>query len=280
MAEQRSSGAPRERSENAVRMAFVNASGSTQRITRKVKAKRAPVDPRPPIRIVADRRRSPPTATARWWASCAAGSAWRPSSIAPGRGLRQAKARRLARPHRPARRPAAAGRVGRAGPGAGLRRRTLALPPAGHGHVGARFDSGFCRIAPLRALRAEGVSFSISAPRSSAMWRTLGTIDENGWEPAVDFPDAEVAETSYTPEGWEHEPLRLVVRRVAFAAEGIATDLRASPAHHPGRAALADRGRRGDTRLRLQLHPQRHARPGGSDRAPPPPPRPDRGADQ
>ncbi len=108
-----------------------------------------------------------------------------------------------------------------------LVRRTLALLPAGHGHVGARFDAGFYRIELLRILREEGVSFSISVPRSAAMWRALEAIDEAAWEPAVDFPDAEVAETTYSPEDWGHEPLRLVVRRVAFAAEGIATDPRA-----------------------------------------------------
>jgi len=40
-------------------------------------------------------------------------------------------------------------------------------------------------------------------------------------------PDAKVAEADYSPEGWEHEPLRLVARRVAFAAEGLASDPRA-----------------------------------------------------
>jgi hypothetical protein len=108
-----------------------------------------------------------------------------------------------------------------------LVRRALALLPAGHGHVGARFDAGFYRIELLRLLRRRGVSFSISVPRSSAMWRALSGIDEGDWAPAIDFPDAEVAEAAYSPGGWEHEPLRLVVRRVAFAAEGLAADPRA-----------------------------------------------------
>ncbi len=108
-----------------------------------------------------------------------------------------------------------------------LVRRTLALLPAGHGHAGARFDAGFYRIELLRVLRAEGVSFSISAPRSSAMWRALESVAEDAWQPAVDFPDAEVAETTYSPEDWDEEPLRLVIRRVAFAAEGITSDPRA-----------------------------------------------------
>ena len=106
-------------------------------------------------------------------------------------------------------------------------RRSLALLPAGHGHVGARFDAGFYRIELLRMLRRKAVSFSISVPRSSAMWRGLERIDEADWTPAIDFPAAEVVEAEYSPGGWEHEPLRLVVRRVAFAAEGLASDPRA-----------------------------------------------------
>ncbi len=85
---------------------------------------------------------------------------------------------------------------------------------------------GVYRIELLRMLRRRGVSFSISVPRSSAMWQSLSGIDEAGWGPAIDFPDAEVAETAYAPGGWEHEPLRLVVRRVAFGAEGLASDPR------------------------------------------------------
>lgn len=108
-----------------------------------------------------------------------------------------------------------------------LVRRTLALLPAGHGRVGARFDSGFYRIELLRMLRRKSVSFSISVPRSSALWRSLEAIGEEDWGPAIDFDEAEVAEAAYAPEGWEHEPLRLVVRRVAFAAEGLAADPRA-----------------------------------------------------
>jgi hypothetical protein len=108
-----------------------------------------------------------------------------------------------------------------------LVRRALALLPAGHGHVGARFDAGFYRIELLRLLRRKSVSFSISVPRSSAMWRALEAIEEGDWAPAIDFGEAEVAEAEYSPEGWEHEPLRLIVRRVAFAAEGLASDPRA-----------------------------------------------------
>ena len=120
-----------------------------------------------------------------------------------------------------------------------LVRRALALLPAGHGHVEARFDAGFYRIELLRLARRTGVAFSISVPRSSAMWRALEGIDEDDWVPAIDVPDAEVAEAAYTPEGWEHEPLRLVVRRVAFAAEGLASDPRARRRRSIPRAQLS-----------------------------------------
>ena len=39
--------------------------------------------------------------------------------------------------------------------------------------------------------------------------------------PAEGLKDAEVAETTYTPTGWEHEPLRLIVRRVAHQADAL-----------------------------------------------------------
>ena len=120
-----------------------------------------------------------------------------------------------------------------------LVRRTLALLPAGHGHVGARFDAGFYRIELLRMLRRKGVSFSISVPRSLAMWRALEAIGDEDWAPAIDFGEAEVAEAEYSPEGWEHEPLRLIVRRVAFAAEGLASDPRARRRRSIPRAQLS-----------------------------------------
>jgi len=50
-----------------------------------------------------------------------------------------------------------------------LVRRSLALLPAGHGPVAARFDAGFYRIELLRMLRRRGVSFSISVLRSAAI---------------------------------------------------------------------------------------------------------------
>jgi len=55
----------------------------------------------------------------------------------------------------------------------GLLRRVLGYLPASHGAVSARFDSGFYRVDLLSDRRARSVRFSISVPRSSAMWSAL-----------------------------------------------------------------------------------------------------------
>jgi hypothetical protein len=54
------------------------------------------------------------------------------------------------------------------------------------------------------------------------MWSALSKIPESAWVKALDMPGAEVGEIPYRPRGWKHEPLRLIVRRVPFAAEQIA----------------------------------------------------------
>jgi hypothetical protein len=108
-----------------------------------------------------------------------------------------------------------------------LLRRALACLPDGHGPVAARFDSGFYRVDLLADCRAQGVRFSISAPRSGAMWSALERIDADAWTPAEDLKDADIAETTYTPSGWQHEPLRLIVRRVAHQADALSDDPRA-----------------------------------------------------
>jgi Transposase DDE domain group 1 len=102
--------------------------------------------------------------------------------------------------------------------------RALSYLPEGHGEVSARFDSGFYRIDLLADCRERGVRFSISAPRSSAMWSALARIADDAWEPADGLKDAEVAETTYAPEDWGHEPLRLIVRRVAHQADALSDD--------------------------------------------------------
>jgi Transposase DDE domain group 1 len=108
-----------------------------------------------------------------------------------------------------------------------LLRRVLDYLPDGHGEVSARFDSGFYRRDLLADCRDLGVRFSISVPRSSAMWAALERLDEDVWEPADGLTGADVAETTYAPAGWEHEPLRLIIRRVAHQADALSDDPRA-----------------------------------------------------
>ena len=105
--------------------------------------------------------------------------------------------------------------------------RAVSYLPAEHGPVSARFDSGFYRIDLLADCRRHGVRFSISVPRSKAMWSALERIAEDGWKAADGLRDAEVAETSYSPSGWEEEPLRLIIRRVAHPADALSDDPRA-----------------------------------------------------
>jgi Transposase DDE domain group 1 len=120
-----------------------------------------------------------------------------------------------------------------------LLRRALDSLPDGHGEVCARFDSGFYRTDLLGDCRALGVRFSISVPRSSAMWAALERLDEDAWEPADGLADAEVAETTYAPSGWQHAPLRLIIRRVAHAAGALSDDPRARRTKTIPRAQLA-----------------------------------------
>jgi Transposase DDE domain group 1 len=100
-------------------------------------------------------------------------------------------------------------------------RRALRLLPAGHGPVTFRIDSAYYAIELLRALRAKAARFSVSVPRTTAMWKALEQIPDDAWQPAIEMDGAEVAETSYTPEGWKHEPLRPIVRRRCFAAREV-----------------------------------------------------------
>ena len=100
--------------------------------------------------------------------------------------------------------------------------RAIDLLPADHGPVSFRIDSAYYAIELLHRLRREHARFTVSVPRSSAMWTALGRIANNAWHNALDMDGAQVAETIYQPGGWRHEPLRLIVRRVPFSAAQIA----------------------------------------------------------
>jgi Transposase DDE domain group 1 len=103
-----------------------------------------------------------------------------------------------------------------------IARRALRLLPAGHAPAIFRIDSAYYQVELLRRLRQERSRFTVSVPRNQAMWKALAEIPENAWVDALQMPGAQVAETTYRPEGWKHEPLRLIVRRVPFTASEIA----------------------------------------------------------
>jgi hypothetical protein len=99
-----------------------------------------------------------------------------------------------------------------------LARRAISLLPAGHGPVTVRIDAGYAGVELLDGLRRLDATFSVSLRRTSAMWRVLDELGEDAWHDAINMHKAQVAETMYSPTGWKHEPLRLLVRRVRVSA--------------------------------------------------------------
>lgn len=96
--------------------------------------------------------------------------------------------------------------------------RAQRLLPAEHGQITVRGDVGFYSVELMSDCRKRKMRFSFSATRTSAMWAKLPEIPEDAWEDAIDMRGAQVAELAFTPEGWKHEPLRLIVRRVPVSA--------------------------------------------------------------
>ena len=120
--------------------------------------------------------------------------------------------------------------------------RAIRLLPDGHGPVTMRIDSAYYAVELLERLRRERARFTVSVPRNQAMWKTLARIPESAWTDALDMPGAQVAETTYTPGGWQHEPLRLIVRRVPFSAQKIADNsmtARRRKTIHPDQLTMA-----------------------------------------
>jgi hypothetical protein len=99
--------------------------------------------------------------------------------------------------------------------------RATRLLPSGHGQVTVRGDSGFYSAELMMELRAQQTRFSFSAPRTKRMWSALSQIPEDAWASARRMRGAEVAETVFTPDGWRHEQLRLIVRRVTVSAADL-----------------------------------------------------------
>lgn len=100
-------------------------------------------------------------------------------------------------------------------------RRAKRLLPEGHGQITGRFDSGFYALELMAGCRKERIRFTMSATRTSLMWAKLAEIPEDSWQDATEMRGAQVAELPFTPDGWDHEPLRLVVRRVPVTAEEV-----------------------------------------------------------
>ena len=105
-------------------------------------------------------------------------------------------------------------------------RRALATLPEDHGEVRARMDSGFESSIMFEELRRRGVGFTCSLKRSERLHQLRLKIPTRAWQPALQMAQAEIAETSYSPREWKHEPLRLVVRRVRVAVDELGQDLR------------------------------------------------------
>jgi hypothetical protein len=99
--------------------------------------------------------------------------------------------------------------------------RAQRLLPEGHGRITVRGDSGFYSVELMMDCRKRGMRFTFSATRTSLMWSKLAEIADDAWTEAIDIAGAQVAELRFTPQGWKHEPLRLIVRRVPVSAEEI-----------------------------------------------------------
>jgi len=99
--------------------------------------------------------------------------------------------------------------------------RAQRLLPEGHEQITVRGDSGFYSVELMRSCRKRAMRFSFSATRTSPMWARLREIPENAWTDATRMRGAQVAELPFIPEGWKHEPLRLIVRRVPVTAQEL-----------------------------------------------------------
>ena len=95
------------------------------------------------------------------------------------------------------------------------------LLPQEHGQITVRGDSGFYAVELMMDCRKRKMRFTFSATRTPLMWAKLAEIDDDSWTDAIDMRGAEVAELPFTPQGWKHERLRLIVRRVPVTAQEI-----------------------------------------------------------
>jgi hypothetical protein len=123
-----------------------------------------------------------------------------------------------------------------------LARRALGMLRAA-GQTGAvtfRIDSAYYAVALLSALRKAGASFTVSVPRTEKLWKLIAQIPEHAWTDATDLAGAQVAQIAYTPGGWTHEPLAMIVRRTFYTAAEISKNPRARRRRtiHPDQLAM------------------------------------------
>jgi hypothetical protein len=80
------------------------------------------------------------------------------------------------------------------------------------------------------------------------VWKLIARIPDSAWVDATDLPGAQVAETTFTPAGWRHEPLRMIVRRTLYTAAEISANPRARRRKtlHPEQLAMLADGHTGD----------------------------------
>ncbi len=99
--------------------------------------------------------------------------------------------------------------------------RALRALPQGHGEARLRADSGFYRAGFLSWCRGHRPRFCVLVPHYQVVRELRRRISFTGRRPCREMAGAEVAELRFTPPGWQHEPLRLLVRRVRVEAKEI-----------------------------------------------------------
>ena len=99
--------------------------------------------------------------------------------------------------------------------------RALRTLPPGHGEVRLRADGGFYSATVLTWCRRHRLRFCMVVPRDQLMWEARRHFPPTAWPPCREMEKAEVAEGRFSPTGWEHEPRRLLVRRVRVEADQI-----------------------------------------------------------
>ncbi len=100
--------------------------------------------------------------------------------------------------------------------------RAQRLLPKQHGQITVRADIGFYSAELMMGCRKRGMRFALSAPRTSTMWRAVDDVRADAWQDAIEMRGAQVAELAFTPQGWKHEQLRLIIRRVQVTAAELA----------------------------------------------------------